>query len=117
MLHLFFHKGHSHARKIRAERLKTFEQCAVERAKETGNALHVENVNHLVDRPVWQARPKGLVCQLSERRFISGRLDHAIELALLTSFGGSLQFVGSRLQLPGEKHSLLNFGLFRGICG
>ena len=113
LLHPLLHERHRHARQIGAERLKAQEQRAIERAEEPRHALHVENVDELIGRPMRPPRAERLIGELHERRLVVRRLDHAIELGLLPPLLRRLQLAGMATELAGQMHRLLHFERLR----
>ena len=109
VLHPLLHERHRHARQVRAERLKAQQQRAIERAEEPRHALHVENVDELIGRPMRPPRAKRLIRELHQRRLVVRRLDHAIQLGLLPPLLRRLQLAGPPAQLAGQMHGLLHF--------
>ena len=83
LLHPLLDQRHRHAGQIRAERLKAQEQRAIDRAEKPRHALHVENVNQLIGRPVRPPRAERLIGELRQRRLVVRRLDHPIQFRLL----------------------------------
>ena len=96
--HLLLDERHGDARQVAAERLKTAHQRLVEGAEVARYALRVENMRELVDGAFGFLGTKGLIRHLDHRRLVVRGLDHAIQLALLLSFGGGLQRGRSDLQ-------------------
>ena len=109
LLHLLLHQRHRDAGQVGAERLKTHEQRAIDRAEEARHALHVENVNQLIGRPVRSLRAERLIGELDQRRLIVRRLDHAVEFGLLAALRRRLQLARAAPELAGQVERLLNF--------
>ncbi|HYF37403.1 MAG TPA: hypothetical protein VD994_19030, partial [Prosthecobacter sp.] len=81
--------------------MKSLQQRAIKRIEETGNALHIEDVDKLIRDTRLAGGPKGLIGQLHQRCLIGRRLQHAVEFRLLASFRGSLEFGGAALKDAG----------------
>ncbi len=107
LAHLLLDQRHGHARRVAAEGLEALQQRPLERAEEARNALHVEDVDELVDGALGSVGAECLVGDLDQRRLVLRMVQHAVELGLLAAFGRSLQFGGTLLQPRGDEQCLL----------
>ena len=106
VLHPLFDERHRHARQIRAERLKAQQQRAIDGPKKPRHALHVENVDELIGRPMRPPRAERLIRELHQRRLVVRRLDHPIQLGLLPPLLRRLQLPRPLAQHARQVHRL-----------
>ena len=83
---------------IAAEGLKSFQQRALQSAEKARYALHVQNVNELMDRAMRHLRSEGLIGHLSESDFVTRVLKHPVQFGLLAFFLRRLESRGAFLQ-------------------
>ena len=100
LAHLLFDQRHGHARRVAAKRLEAFQQRPLEGAEKAGNALHVEDVDELVDGALGDVGAKRLVGNLDQRGFVLRVPQHAIQFGLLPPLGRSLQLGGALADGP-----------------
>jgi hypothetical protein len=89
--------------------LETQQHRAVERAEKPGDALDVEDVDELVGGAVRPLGTEGLIGELRERRLVVRRVDHAIQLGLLTALLRCLQLASAAAEDTRQVHCLLDF--------
>ncbi|MFO1512372.1 MAG: hypothetical protein U1F83_05575 [Verrucomicrobiota bacterium] len=67
--------------------MKSFHQRAVQRAKEAWHALHIKDVNQVLDRAMRIVGAERLIGHLRQRGLVGRSLKHPIQFRLLALFG------------------------------
>ena len=91
-----------HRRQPVPERLEAAQKCPIERAEESRDALHVENVSELLGGAGGSVGTERLVGELHQRGLVGRVLQHPVEFGLLPPLGWRLEAQRLPLELSRE---------------